>query len=309
MNRIENILTLTWKELEELPKEKTILFLTFAPIEEHSHHLPLGVDIILGENWRDRTIKLLFDSNNDYCILTISPIPFAQGSINGFPGNIHLKQKTIYHVAYGILKDIADWGIKNIIIIASHGEPKHLIAIEEACDRINKKYGICSISPMGAFFSYNELGIDLNFPKEMQEILNKYPNDFHAGWIETSSILDINESYVKSNYIDLPDIKVEEKDMIFQKKINKKIAGYGHIGFPRLANKEIGKLINDNVVEYLFKAMKAFVSRGDYKIYMHHSLYKIPFLRTFFVRNASLIIGSIFVLIIVFLMLLCDCGK
>ena len=49
-----DILKLTWQELDALPKDKTVLFLTFAPIEEHSHHMPLGVDIFLGEAWKNK---------------------------------------------------------------------------------------------------------------------------------------------------------------------------------------------------------------------------------------------------------------
>ena len=228
------------------------------------------------------------------------PIPFADGSIKGFPGNLHIKQKTIFRVAYEILKNIHSWGIQNIIIIASHGEPKHLIAIEEACDKINKKYGTCAMSPMGAFFSYKELNIDLKFPKEMAEILKDYPNDFHAGWIETSSILDINETLVNKSYINLPNINIREKEMIFPDKVNKKIAGYGHIGFPKLANKNIGKQINKNVSSYLLKATEAFIKRDDYKIFEHHFLYKIPFLKTFFIRNLLIVIGIIVLLALLY---------
>ncbi|MDR2039351.1 MAG: creatininase family protein [Bacteroidales bacterium] len=301
MDKIKDISALTWQELEILPKEKTILFLTFAPVEEHSQHLPLGVDLILGENWKEKAIQLITEKHTDFYILTMDRIPFAQGTIKGFPGNLHVKQKTVYRVAFELLECIAGWGIRNIVIIASHGEPKHLIAIEEACEKINKKYGICSISPMGSFFSYNELGIDLNFPALLKEQLEKYPNDFHAGWLETSAILDINEQYVKDGYQDLPDLKVEEKEMIFPKKVNKKIAGYGHIGFPRFASRELGKLINESTAEFIYKATMAFVRRKGYKIYEHHSLYKLPFMKTNFVRNVFLLIGFIIGLFIIIL--------
>ncbi|MCK5135467.1 MAG: creatininase family protein [Bacteroidales bacterium] len=301
MNPSTDILKLTWKEIEALPKDRTILFLIFAPVEEHSHHMPLGVDLILGETWKNKAIEMISARNPDYNLLTMPPIPFAQGSIKGFPGNLHVSQRTIYRVSCEIIDKIAEWGIKNIVIIASHGEPKHLIAIEEACDKINKKHGICAISPMGAFFSYDELGIDLNFPEQVKEQLKKYPNDFHAGWIETSAILDIDENLVKKDYKNLPDTKVEEKEMIFPDKVNKKIAGLGHIGFPRLATKELGKLINNNSAEYICKVTLAFALRLDFKKYQHHSLYKIPFLRTNFIRNVLRVVGLIIVLISIYL--------
>jgi creatinine amidohydrolase len=126
MNKMIDILKLTWKEIEAFPKDKTILFLVFAPIEEHSHHMPLGVDIFLGETWKNMAGEMISEKNPDYRLLTMPPIPFAQGSIKGFPGNLHVSQRIIYQVTYEILDKIADWGIKNIIIIASHGEPRHV---------------------------------------------------------------------------------------------------------------------------------------------------------------------------------------
>ncbi len=296
-----DILKLTWQELDALPKDKTVLFLTFAPIEEHSHHMPLGVDIFLGEAWKNKAIEMISEKHFDYHLMTMPPIPFAQGSIKGFPGCLHVSQKTVYQVTYEILDKIGSWGIKNIIIIASHGEPKHLIAIEEACEKINKKHGLCAISPMGAFFSYNELGIDLNLPEPVKQQLKKYPNDFHAGWIETSAMLDIDENLVKKEFTRLPDTYIKEKEMIFPNKVSKKIAGLGHIGFPRLGSKEFGELLNINSAEFIYKATLAFVTRQDYKKYQHHALYKIPFLRTYFMRNVLRIIALLTVLIIIYL--------
>jgi creatinine amidohydrolase len=72
MNKIMDILKLTWKEIEALPKDKTILFLTFAPIEEHSHHMPLGVDIFLGETWKNKAINMISEKNPE-SLLTMPP--------------------------------------------------------------------------------------------------------------------------------------------------------------------------------------------------------------------------------------------
>ena len=297
MNKVKDILKLTWQELESLPKDKTVLFLTFAPIEEHSIHLPLGVDLMLGETWKNKAIDIISEKHPELYVLTMPPIPLAQGTIKGFPGNLHIKQKTVYSVAYELLKNIADWKIKNIVIIASHGDPKHLIAIEEACEKINRKYGTCAISPMGSFFSYNEKGIDLNFPSELEELLQKHPNDFHAGWLETSAILDIDEQLVKNVYTELPNIEIKEKEMIFPEKVNRKIAGYGHIGFPKLASKRLGEMINQNTGEFIYKATMTFIKREDYKLYQRHYLYNLPFMRVHFMRTVYVVIVVIFIII------------
>jgi len=70
----------------------------------------------------------------------------------------------------GAIENIVSWGVKHIVFIAFHGDPTHLIAIEEACVKINKRHGVCAFSPMGAIFSAKELGIGINEPEEITEM-------------------------------------------------------------------------------------------------------------------------------------------
>ncbi len=37
---------LNWKQIDELPKEKTVFFLPISPMEEHGPHLPVGTDFL-----------------------------------------------------------------------------------------------------------------------------------------------------------------------------------------------------------------------------------------------------------------------
>jgi hypothetical protein len=37
----------TWKEVDALPKDKTLIVLPTAAIEQHGHHLPLATDTLL----------------------------------------------------------------------------------------------------------------------------------------------------------------------------------------------------------------------------------------------------------------------
>ena len=46
---MQDLSLLTWKEIKEIDKEKSIVFAVMAPIEEHGWHLPLATDLIEGE--------------------------------------------------------------------------------------------------------------------------------------------------------------------------------------------------------------------------------------------------------------------
>ncbi len=266
----------TWKQIEEIDKSKSILFVTMAPIEEHSLHLPLGTDVYEGEYWIKETIKLIELESPDIICCKLPAFPIASAGIKGLYGCIHFKPKTTYHVALELLESIVHWDFSNIIVVASHGDPIHQIAVEKACKKINKKYGTCAISPMGAFFSANELGINLNLPIEIKNIEKNAENDFHAGWIETSCMLDIKRNLVSDCYKSLPDTKIAEKDMISAKKQRKAMGEYGHLGYPALSDKSIGKSLNLNTAQYLSMVSIKFFNRKDYTVYMFHSLYKLP---------------------------------
>lgn len=298
MCMIKNVMEMTWVEIKALDKGKTVLFIIMAPIEEHSYHLPLGTDIYEGERWRDDTIAILSQKLPDYHFLYLPPLPIACASAAGFYGNIHHRQRTVRDVAYETLENITTWGIKNIVIVASHGDPTHLIAIEEACSKINKKYGVCAFSPMGALFSAKELGINTEEPEEIRNLLKKYPNDFHAGWIETSSMLDINSSLVRNNYEELPDTIIKEKEMISSKKVLSRMGEFGHLGYPRISEKQLGSILNQNLAARLSNTVAAFINRNGYERYLHHALYKIPFLRTGFLRNIKIVLGTLLLIII-----------
>ncbi len=275
-----NVMEITWEELEKMDKKKTVMFITLAPIEQHGRHLPLGVDVYESKYWEQETLKLLENKYTDYEFLVMPPVTFGYGSMSGFPGNLYLKQTTIKAVAYEIIENIVNWGINNIVIISGHADPKHLIAIEEACEEINTKYGVCAFSPMGAIFSSKEKGLSINNHPKIKEIYNKFSNDFHAGWIETSNMLDIENSLVKSNYLKQPDVDINPQDMIYPEKISRKIEKFGHIGYPKIAKAELGKLLNEEMVQILFEAVNAFIKRDNYQLYEHHFLYNNPYLRT-----------------------------
>ncbi|WP_315111607.1 creatininase family protein [Clostridium intestinale] len=271
-----NVLELCWTEIEKLHKEKTVMVIGIAPIEQHGRHLPVGVDIYETEHWIKKSIIKLQERFSYYTFLTMPIIPFGNANMKGFPGNIHISQKLLYNLVLETLSSIAEWDIKNIIVISGHAEPKHLIAIEEACACINKKFKDIAFSPMGAIFSEKVKGKEKN---TLMDKLKKYSNDFHAGWVETSCMLSINKDLVNENYKSQPDIELQEKEMISPQKVAGKIKKYGHIGYPKEASKELGDALNDDMAEKIKTAVEAFILRENYKQYEHHELYKIPFLR------------------------------
>ena len=260
----------TWKEIKEIDKSKSVVFSVLAPIEEHGWHLPLATDLIEGDCWSKGAMKRIEDMTDAECFF-LPAFPIASASVNEFYGSVHFSMKTTFDVAYGILESLRCMGFENIVLIASHADPQHQIAVEKAVRKINKKYGLCSFAPMGQIF----MGEGVKAQDTLGAFEKEHANDFHAGWIETSSMLAIDESLVRGTYKDVPDSDISDRDMISKKKHINAMGRYGHLGMPRLATKELGEMLNDNCIDSIADAVIKFYNRDGYEKYGNYTLYKI----------------------------------
>lgn len=274
-----NIMEIRWTELESMDKEKITVFLGFAPIEEHGRHLPLGVDVYETQYWMDHVIAALEGKCNDAIFLTLPVIPYGHAKMMGFPGNLHLTQELFYDLVHSTLQNVVEWGIKNIVVLSGHADPRHTIAIEQACEKIHEDYGVVAFAPMGAIFSKNILPDIIKDNQQVQKKMEQYTNDFHAGWIETSNMLMIRPDLVQDIYKEQPDIEMVDREMIDPMAVKDKIKGYGHIGYPKEAKKELGISLNQSTIKKIELCVWAYLNRSDYEQFEHHQLYQIQELR------------------------------
>ena len=148
---MKDLSLMTWSEVRDIDKKKSIVFAVLAPIEEHGKHLPLATDIVEGEYWSKGAMTELERRLAAECFF-LPPFPIASASVNEFYGSIHFTMKTTYDVTYAVLESLCYMGFMNIAVIASHADPQHQIAVEKAVRKINRKNGICAIAPMGQIF-------------------------------------------------------------------------------------------------------------------------------------------------------------
>ena len=197
--------------------------------------------------------------------------PIAAASVNVFYGSVHFTMKTTFEVTYSVLESLCFMGFRNIAVIASHADPQHQIAVERAVRKINKKNGLCAVAPMGQIF----MGVSEEKSQRLAEFEKAHANDYHAGWIETSSLLDIDPRLVRSCYQTVPDSIVTDRDMISVRRQTAAMGEYGHIGAPRYASRELGKDLNNSCIATICDAVEKFYKRDGYQRYEHYPLYRI----------------------------------
>lgn len=273
---IKDLMTQSWEDISDVDREKFTVFLGIAPIEEHGKHLPVGVDVYETESWIKGAVRLLDRDHPDYCwgILPVIPLGFAD--MGKFPGNIHVRRRLIFDVVKETVTAIAEWGVKNIVVISAHADPLHSIAVEQACEHVNERMGVRAIAPMGAILNAEQKGILLDEPEAIADKNRQFSNDFHAGWVETSCMLELYPEYVKDCYRDRPDIILGGRDMADSRKVAHAIEGEGHIGYPKEASKNLGNLLNRDMAEKIRNAAWCFITRKDYERYVNHPLSNIP---------------------------------
>ena len=277
---MQDLSLMTWKEVAEIDKDKSILFATVAPIEEHGVHLPLATDLIEGTNWSKGAMEIL-EQTTEYRCYYLPAFPIAAASVNSFYGCIHFPMRTVCKVVKELLESVAGIGFRNVVVVASHADPEHQIAVEKAVRSVNRKYGEIAIAPMGAFFAPGR-DVEKKQLMELQKYEESHPDDFHAGWVETSCMQAFDKEYVREGVEWLPKSRISEKDMISKKRQRLAMREYGHLGDPAAADCHIGRLLNEDCAEYLARAARHFARREGYRSFTHYALYDMVFMHVGF---------------------------
>lgn len=190
---------MTYQELRNLDREKTIVFSSISPVETHGPHLPLGTDIYIAETLRDRIIERIGEIHPDYHALILPTLPFGAGAIP-VEGSIKVSHRAVHQVVLDTGKTLSDLGFTYWILTDNHGDPFHGIAIETASRKLAKK-GFHLIAPFNLTFRYM-----VGHHPELMELTKLGPgkcgdvSDSHAGANETSLMLASYPDKVRDNW-------------------------------------------------------------------------------------------------------------
>ena len=72
-----NFAYLTWKQVDSLPRDRTLLILPTAAIEQHGHHLPLATDTLINNLLLGKALALLPE---DLHIFALPPVCYGKSN-------------------------------------------------------------------------------------------------------------------------------------------------------------------------------------------------------------------------------------
>ncbi|NFF77588.1 creatininase family protein [Clostridium sporogenes] len=275
---IFNMEKVTWKDIHNLDKDKSVVFVVLSPIEEHGPHLPLGTDYISAKDLLKAVIDNLEKQNNayNYIIHPSFPIGYNECVMN-YPGTISFKSKTIENIVIDLGESISRAGFKKMVIVNHHLDLGHIKVIENAKYTLNKE---CSLKVL-------EIASSIIYSQSTKEKVKIVKNDLnmkreiHADVRETSFMLFKHPELVKECYSNLEPVYMNMKEFIKSGERCWRIYGIeeGYIGSPAKGSKEKGEVqfedMIKNTVELIFKFLQyGYVPElsKEIKIVMNHMI-------------------------------------
>ena len=222
---------ITMTEFTEGLKKTKTLVVPFGAVEAHGSHMPIGTDTIIMES-------VVLKAEKSVSFFAAPPIHYGVCTSTGqHPGTINVTPNTLRSICFDIVRDGYSKGLRNFVLISGHGGGQHVGAMKEAGEILTQELEGVNISCLAIY----EI-----LPKEAFSIAET-ENDSHAGEIETSLILYLNDKLVKGSspqeYPDMP------KPIIAKDKV--KYWPGAVWGNPEAATKEKGEKFFDIMVRSL----------------------------------------------------------
>jgi creatinine amidohydrolase len=228
-----NLAYLTWKQVDALPRDSTLIVLPTAAIEQHGHHLPLATDTLINNLLLGHALAKI---PADLSVYALPPVHFGKSNEHiGFPGTLSLSATTFMSVLRDLGSSLSNAGFQRLVLYNTHGGNTSLIDV--MARDLRAEFGLRTFALHGVG------GIELEGLSAQERAYG-----FHAGEVETSLLLAAVPDLVERaaytvNYIadiDKPELLLPENGPATFAWLTRDIASSGVMGDPRPASAEKG---------------------------------------------------------------------
>ncbi|MCK0198959.1 creatininase family protein [Ancylobacter sp. 6x-1] len=179
---------LTWGDFAAGDTESWIAVLPVAAVEQHGPHLPVGVDVMIGQGYLDAVMPLL-PADIPAVFLPLQAVGKSNEHIH-FPGTLTLSAETVIRAWTEIGESVHRAGLRKIVLVNSHGGNVPILDI--VARDLRARLGMLAVTISWHRFGYPD---GLFTPRERQ-------HGIHAGGIETSLMMAFRPNVVRGNAID-----------------------------------------------------------------------------------------------------------
>jgi creatinine amidohydrolase len=235
---------MTSPEIDAQPRD-TVVLVPVASCEQHSLHLPVFTDSMIGAEVARRVHELVPD---DVLVLPVQWLGYSHHHIR-YPGTLSAISETHLLLMMDIVSSVVGYGFKKILIQNSHGGNGANISV--LLQRLMERYGDDGIE----FYSrWAWAGNDaLNALRELGNA-----GSGHAGETETSMVLAMRPDLVRTDRLDAdgerPGMRVE--GVASYHRFDQRTQ-HGGVGDPRPATAEKGERLLQASAQEIAEHVKA----------------------------------------------------
>lgn len=220
-------------------------------IEQHGYHLPLKTDALIATHLGRRI--------GERAGILVAPTIIQSFSGGGLPGTVNISPAVMSQVVSDTLLSLACQGFRNFYLWLCHGGSENARALDNALKlllRTNPAFSDAMIALLPVWkFGRKEQG----WSKALRE------RDWHAGWLETSLVMELEPEQVRMDEMELdPDpllnLQIEHPDnyqraekvvddpLVVPRMSQRPDIEVGVMGHPEKASPELGRLIAGDIV-------------------------------------------------------------
>jgi creatinine amidohydrolase len=122
---------MTWEDVRELDRARTVVILPVGAIEAHGPHLPLSADVVIAGAMARAGAKAL--ASRGHPALILPPLPYTAASFAaGFSGTISIGSETATSLLLDVARELTRQGFRALAVANAHLDPAHRSSIAEA---------------------------------------------------------------------------------------------------------------------------------------------------------------------------------
>lgn len=204
---------LTKEDFDRIDRREALVLVACSPLEVHGPHLPLGTDALEAEGLMLRMAELLPERHRARTVLRLPMVYVAPDAVPQ-PGSLRFSTGATVRVMTELGTTLARQGFRNIVVSSFHGSPRHFVALEAACEKVNRAVRGTRMVSIFSVLVERLTGGSAQLERFTDGFSCFRPGDLdgdaHAGVIETGMMLALHERRVSPRYRELPRKTVKE---------------------------------------------------------------------------------------------------
>ncbi|PKN53867.1 MAG: hypothetical protein CVU56_29620, partial [Deltaproteobacteria bacterium HGW-Deltaproteobacteria-14] len=203
---------LTGRQIAALDPGRTVVWVSCSPVEVHGPHLPTVTDNIEARGIARAAIDHFSRRFPEVVHVEVPPV-YVAADVLPHKGSLAFRPTTVMRVIEDLGRTLNAQGFRNVWVTNFHGGPRHFVAIEAACDRVNRRHG----ARMASLFSLLLTRLT-GGSTDLSDVIGDVAGirredlvgDSHGGALETSLMLHLIGQHVDPVYRELGRRTVED---------------------------------------------------------------------------------------------------